>query len=341
MDVANVSNYFDFFREYYGSSYNIFATALSIALVAACLFYLCRRDSRIRSLSLLAIMVMLAFLWTFLLSSLAFCMILIQDYLRAPTEAISLAAKLSLIFSLMVVPVIVLVLRDRAASRVYANLHRSLSHPLSEVSGSSSLVPRISRIFDGAVNVRPGKNAKQSVDLIVTEASAYDLTFLSESAALDWRGRKIIAISSGAALLLDDQELASVLSHELGHIENRDPLLKTIATVLKSSFFFDPFLRLLEASLYRELELGADVYSARTTHDPSSLASALIKIHQYLDGPERAALPSRVAPAGPGVVVVSPLLSISSRTKRFLAKEPPLNLRVRRLLEIEEQMSST
>ncbi|HZW55220.1 MAG TPA: M48 family metalloprotease [Nitrososphaerales archaeon] len=339
MSAPDVSMYFDFFRDYYGTFYILIALGIMAVMLGAlyAVFHL-SHNSRIRTLSLVAMMATSASLWTFVLFSFAFCTLLILEYLKAPVEAINLAAQFSLVFCLIVVPMSVLFLRNRAAKILFLALLPSfdfLSHSAPAKQGnSSSIGARVSTAFAGA-SVKASSNPLRSkIELGVVSGH-----ILPSSAAVDWRGRKIVAVSREVVDLLDDQELESVLAHELGHIENRDSLFKTLATALKMAFFFDPIAHLLEAAIYREREFDADEYSARATRNPSSLASALIKIYENMArSPLSKQLTFREGSAFQGGGPVS-LLSVSIGTRRFLAKEPPLSLRIRRLLEIEKTLS--
>ena len=150
---------------------------------------------------------------------------------------------------------------------------------------------------------------------------------LPASAALDWRGEKVVAISANTIDALDDEELRSVLAHELGHLIHRDSLRKTLATAYKTAFVFDPLARFVEAAIYRQGKLSADEYSARLTGKPAALASALIKIYEMIR-PRGMALPQSF-----GVSHV-----MRDHEAGLLSKQPSLSLRIAKLLELENQL---
>jgi len=88
----------------------------------------------------------------------------------------------------------------------------------------------------------------------------------------------VIVISKGLVAQLDEDEVETVLAHELAHVKNHDTGLNAIIAVYGRVLFFDPFIRLLERAVYTENEFSADEVSARETKKPLSLASALLKI---------------------------------------------------------------
>jgi heat shock protein HtpX len=113
-----------------------------------------------------------------------------------------------------------------------------------------------------------------------------------------------IALHRGILSYLDKQELEAVIAHELGHINNRDVAVMTLASVLPVILyygvliffprrdergggsllaFFGAFIarfigELCVLWLSRQREYFADEFSARITNRPLSLISALVKI---------------------------------------------------------------
>jgi Zn-dependent protease with chaperone function len=87
-----------------------------------------------------------------------------------------------------------------------------------------------------------------------------------------------IIVSSRLLELLSEDELETVLGHELAHIKNSDTRLKILLTAYRRILFFDPLLRRIEKSVSKENEFAADEFSANLTRRPLSLASALLKI---------------------------------------------------------------
>jgi Zn-dependent protease with chaperone function len=83
---------------------------------------------------------------------------------------------------------------------------------------------------------------------------------------------------------LDEDEVETVLAHELAHVKNHDNGLNALIAVYRTVLFFDPFMRILEGAIHGEEEFSADEVSARETKKPLSLASALLKISSAQSG---------------------------------------------------------
>ncbi len=126
---------------------------------------------------------------------------------------------------------------------------------------------------------------------------------------------------------MDEEELKAVLAHEFGHLIHKDSLRKTLATAYRTAFVFDPLARFLEAAIYRQGELSADEYSARLTGKPAALASALIQIYEMIR-PSSESLPHSLA--------FSQLMR--AHESGLLSKQPSLSLRIKKLLELENQL---
>ncbi|MDA4111636.1 MAG: M48 family metalloprotease, partial [Thaumarchaeota archaeon] len=179
---------------------------------------------------------------------------------------------------------------------------------------------RVTPIFSELL--RKSKLSGVNLSIVPTESA------LTASAALDWRGEKVVAISKSATDALDDEELRSVLAHELGHLVHKDSLRKTLATAYKTAFVFDPIARLVEAAIYRYGELSADEYSARLTGKPAVLASALIKIYETIR-PQSLSVPHSI--------ILSHFMR--DNDSGLFSKQPSLTFRIQKLLELESQIS--
>ncbi len=125
-----------------------------------------------------------------------------------------------------------------------------------------------------------------------------------------------IAVTEGL-LELEEEEIAGVLAHEIGHIANRDMLVSTMAATVAGAVayaaqfgyymsgsrdrqsivplilivIFAPLAALLiRLAISRSREYGADRYGALLTRNPKGLATALKKIslvasHHPIRGP--------------------------------------------------------
>jgi len=167
-----------------------------------------------------------------------------------------------------------------------------------------------------------------------------------------------VAVTSGIVRMLSPAELRGVIAHELGHVANRDTLISTIAATMAGvimmvarmaqfGLMFGGGRRdnddnggplgalamiivaplaamLIQMAISRSREFGADAFSAKTTHDPLSLASALEKIAR---GNER--IPMDAGPATAHLFIMNPLSA--RRLAGLFSTHPPTEERIRRL----------
>ncbi len=325
MISINLSDYFSFFDDYFVTQSILLGITFGLVALAV-LFSIFRisKKSEPRSRALLSMIVVSASLWVFVLSSLAFCIVFLPDYLQAPEQTISLVARLALLSSLLIAPVGAFLLRGRAAREVSGFFFPrgvKIANDASRNVSDAKVGGRVSRIFSSLKQGLVSANVEIEVlPLNSGESAPY-------SAALDLHGKKVVAITENVAQSLDDDELQAVLAHELAHIKFKDAAKKTIATAYRLAFQFDPLSRLIEAAIYRERELAADEFSAKSTGKPAALASALLKIYGLGRLGEGYDSPSFSS------------LSLPGKTSGFLCKQPSLKLRIERLLRMSETPS--
>ncbi|MDQ3133521.1 MAG: zinc metalloprotease HtpX [Acidobacteriota bacterium] len=177
----------------------------------------------------------------------------------------------------------------------------------------------------------------------------------------------LVAVTTGILRILDRRELAAVLSHELGHIRNRDILVSAIAATLAGAItmmaqmgqwammfgghgrdddeensgggllggilmlFLAPIAAtIIQLAISRSREYGADRAGAETGGDPEALASALEKLEAYS---KRIPLP--VNPAVSHLFIVKPLTGYSLQS--LFSSHPPTSERVARLRQIARE----
>lgn len=111
-----------------------------------------------------------------------------------------------------------------------------------------------------------------------------------------------IAVHSGLLASLSKEEVEGVLAHEIGHINNRDVAVMTVASVIPVALYYGVLIfgrdregrgsiltfvgafaaqllgQLMVMWLSRQREYYADEFSARLTGNPAGLMSALAKI---------------------------------------------------------------
>lgn len=122
-----------------------------------------------------------------------------------------------------------------------------------------------------------------------------------------------VAATTGIMSMLNERELRGVMAHELTHVKNRDTLISTISATIAGAIsvlaqfgmFFggrgdgeraNPILQILimilapiaamviQMTISRTREFGADRGGAEISGDPQALASALAKIDSYARG---------------------------------------------------------
>jgi heat shock protein HtpX len=157
-----------------------------------------------------------------------------------------------------------------------------------------------------------------------------------------------VAVTAGILQLITDQELATVLAHELGHVKNRDILISSIAATLASAItylaqmamwfgggrkhtgrrgsspiagmlmiFLAPMAAgLIRMSISRTRELSADATSARTLGTAQPMISALEKLDAV--GKQ---VPLDAPPAMSHMYIMKPFSSMSF--SRLFSTHPP------------------
>ena len=169
-----------------------------------------------------------------------------------------------------------------------------------------------------------------------------------------------VAVTQGILNLLNDEELEGVLAHELGHVNNRDILISSVAatvagaiTMLASmgrwAMFFGGMggrddrdrggglaaifmlilapiaATLIQLAVSRSREYQADASGAHYTGNPYALASALAKLDAY-----SRRLPMQATPSTAHLFIIQPLLGGMSFGNLF-STHPPIAKRIERL----------
>jgi len=169
-----------------------------------------------------------------------------------------------------------------------------------------------------------------------------------------------VAVTQGILNLLTDEELEGVLAHELGHVNNRDILISSVAktiagavTMLASmgrwAMIFGGMggredrdrggglagllmlivapiaASLIQLAVSRSREYQADATGAHFTGNPYALASALQKLDTY-----SRRLPMQATPSTAHLFIIQPLLGGMSFGNLF-STHPPIAKRIERL----------
>lgn len=169
-----------------------------------------------------------------------------------------------------------------------------------------------------------------------------------------------VAVTTGILELLSKSELEGVLAHELGHIQNRDILISSIAAVIAGAISYlatmaqwamifggggddedgsNPLAllvmiivaplaaSLVQMAISRKREYLADAAGAKICGNPKSLAGALEKLTNY-----NKRLPMNVNPASAQMYIVNPLTS--GQLANLFSTHPPVEKRIHQLLKM-------
>lgn len=178
----------------------------------------------------------------------------------------------------------------------------------------------------------------------------------------------LVAVTTGILRILDKRELSAVISHELGHIRNRDILVSAIAATFAGAItmiaqigqfamifggsssddeedsgggiigallmiFLAPLAAtIIQLAISRSREYGADRTGAHVGGDPEALASALEKLEAYSKR-----IPLHVNPAASHMFIVKPLTGFSMQN--LFSSHPPTEERVARLRQMAREGS--
>src|SRR5579863_3966950 len=167
-----------------------------------------------------------------------------------------------------------------------------------------------------------------------------------------------VAVTHGILGLLNDEELEGVLAHELGHVNNRDILISSVAATIAGAITFLASMgrwamifgggggrddrrggglgallmlilapiaaSLIQLAVSRSREYQADATGAHFTGNPYALASALQKLDAYSRRVPMAATPSTAH-----LFIIAPLLGMSFGN--LFSTHPPIAKRIERL----------
>jgi heat shock protein HtpX len=165
-----------------------------------------------------------------------------------------------------------------------------------------------------------------------------------------------VAVTQGILNLLNDEELEGVLAHELGHVNNRDILISSIAATLAGAITWLRYgamfgglggrddrdrgggglgallmlilapiaAMLIQLAVSRSREYQADATGAHLTGNPYALASALAKLDAY-----SRRVPMLATPSTAHLFIIQPLLGMNFGN--LFSTHPPIAKRIERL----------
>jgi len=167
-----------------------------------------------------------------------------------------------------------------------------------------------------------------------------------------------VAVTHGILGLLNDEELEGVLAHELGHVNNRDILISSVAATIAGAITFVASMgrwamifgggggrddrrggglgallmlilapiaaSLIQLAVSRSREYQADATGAHFTGNPYALASALQKLDAY-----SRRIPMAATPSTAHLFIIQPLLG--ANFGNLFSTHPPIAKRIERL----------
>jgi heat shock protein HtpX len=172
-----------------------------------------------------------------------------------------------------------------------------------------------------------------------------------------------VAVTQGLLQVLNEDELAGVLAHELGHIRNRDVLISSIAAVMAGAISYLATMAqwamifggrgrrqgggnlagtlvmmivapiaaaLIQMAISRSREYQADITGARIHGNPQALASALKRLEE-----SNQRQPMQVNPATAQMYIVNPLAR--GNLANLFSTHPPIQERVRKLMSMHQR----
>ncbi len=170
-----------------------------------------------------------------------------------------------------------------------------------------------------------------------------------------------VAVTHGILGLLTDEELEGVLAHELGHVNNRDILISSVAATIAGAITMLASIgrcamifggmggggggrdrrgggltalfmlivapiaaTLIQLAVSRSREYQADATGAHFTGNPYALASALQKLDAY-----SRRMPMQATPSTAHLFIIQPLLGVNFGN--LFSTHPPIAKRIERL----------
>lgn len=220
-----------------------------------------------------------------------------------------------------------------------------------------------------AEEVGPGHPLYQIVERLVQRANmpmpkVYISPEQAPNAFATGRNPKngVVCATEGLLRVLDKNEVAGVMAHELAHIKHRDILTSTIAAgigtaisyLAQFAMFFggsssddeegggSPFgfvgmilmiilapiaAMIIQMAISRQREYAADTEGGAIAGDPMYLATALEKIHAMARG-----VPIHTPPAMNAMMIAEPLNAFGGGMAGLFSTHPPLEKRLQNLI---------
>jgi heat shock protein HtpX len=168
--------------------------------------------------------------------------------------------------------------------------------------------------------------------------------------------KAVVCATEGLLRMLNRDEVAAVMAHELAHVKNRDMLTQTIAATLGGAITGLGYMAMfgggddeesplgpiggllililgpvaagvVQMAISRTREYAADTTAAEIMGEPRSLANALVKVHQG-----NAAIPTDVSPSMNALMIAEPMNFRGRQLANLFSTHPPLEKRLENLL---------
>jgi heat shock protein HtpX len=164
-----------------------------------------------------------------------------------------------------------------------------------------------------------------------------------------------VCATEGLLHLLDRNEVAGVMAHELAHVKHRDTLITTVAATIGGAISYLGYMlmwggadddgdrhplagllililgpiaaALIQTAISRSREYNADTEGAEISGDPMYLASALEKLELYSKR-----IPLQTNPAYNSLFIVEPLSAVGSSLANLFSTHPPMEKRLMNLI---------
>jgi heat shock protein HtpX len=226
--------------------------------------------------------------------------------------------------------------------------------------GSYFFSDRIAVAMMRAKKVGPEHPLYQTVEQLAQRANmpmprVYVSPMAAPNAFATGRNPKHSAVCATEGLLrmLNRNELAGVMAHELAHIKHRDVLIQSVAVTIGAAISYLAYMWLfmggrregghplvgllvlilgplaagiIQAAISRSREFNADTRGAEICGDPMYLATALQKVH---DGAKQVPMPTN--PAFNSMFIVEPV-NMFSGVGNLFQTHPPLEKRLENLI---------
>lgn len=118
--------------------------------------------------------------------------------------------------------------------------------------------------------LRVRMEVKRPVRLLITERSAEPMTF--------GFFRAVIVLPVSYVSQVPAEQLEMILAHEMAHIRRRDYLVNIIQSVFDALLFFNPFFRMISATVREEREYRCDDLAASVAGDRRAMAITLTNL---------------------------------------------------------------